>query len=1103
MAQLKKTASVTNGSQAVSIAGDYSAQIKKNYIFLLEGELVPYFVAADSTFNSITGKTTFNLSGPYTGDTNPAAAGVVVTDYTYPDLIPVIRQGDVGTAAIFTKAMYRLQEMILVSNPDGLAQLADMAATTTTNAAAAATSATTATTEAGIATTKATDAATSATSAASSATAAASSAASVSAAATTAAAAATSATASANTASTASTTATTAATNAGNSATAAATSATNAAASATTASGAATTATTKAGDAAASATAAAGSATAAAASAASIGTAATDAANSATTATNAASAASTSAASAASSASALTVGLHSFNAKWLGTRSTDPMVDANGDALAEGAEYFNDVEHKIRVYSSGAWADYDASAETALTNANAAASAAAASQSAAATSATTASNAASTATTKASDAASSATTAQTAATTATTKASDASTSATNAANSASDAAASAASAASSASAATSGGIRFDTAQTLSGAEQAQAQSNIGFVAAVRATVLTGIDLATNAAVTATDTVMSAIGKLYAKLTGHIADTANPHGTTATQLGLGAVENKSSATIRGEITSTNVTTALGFTPLANSATTDAVSEGATNQYFTMARVRSATLTGLSTATNAVIAATDTVLAAFGKLQAQLTGHIGSTGASHGNVTAAGAAGFMTGADKTKLDGIATGATANSADATLLARANHTGTQLAATISDFASGVIAQVLTGLSTATATAVAATDSILVAIGKLQAQVSARLLKAGDTMGGALNWNTTATIASAATTDIGAATSNDVIVSGTTAITGLGTIAAGAMRKVKFTGVLTLTYNAASLILPGSANITTANGDTAQFTSLGSGNWKCDWYCKQNGQAVVGGAGGGSSLIISDTAPASPTDGQQWLQGTTGIVVAWVATPGAWVETGPGGNGADGTNGVDGAAATVTVGTVTTGAAGSSAAVTNGGTSTAAVLNFTIPKGDAGTAGAAATVAVGTTSTLAAGASATVTNSGSSSAATLNFGVPAGATGPAGPAAPKAVSILFPVAGDEFTLFKSIGAITVAEIDAVLRGSSTPSVTFEIHFGTDRSAAGTLVVTGGSTVTGITGGSAITALNNAAIPDANWVWLKVTAVSGTVNELAVSMEFA
>lgn len=70
------------------------------------------------------------------------------------------------------------------------------------------------------------------------------------------------------------------------------------------------------------------------------------------------------------------------------------------------------------------------------------------------------------------------------------------------------------------------------------------------------------------------------------------------------------------------------------------------------------------------------------------------HVGSGGAAHANAIAAGAAGFMTGADKTKLDGVAVGATQNSVDATLLARANHTGTQTASTISDFASASRAQ-------------------------------------------------------------------------------------------------------------------------------------------------------------------------------------------------------------------------------------------------------------------------------------------------------------------------------------------------------------------------------------------------------------------------
>lgn len=56
-----------------------------------------------------------------------------------------------------------------------------------------------------------------------------------------------------------------------------------------------------------------------------------------------------------------------------------------------------------------------------------------------------------------------------------------------------------------------------------------------------------------------------------------------------------------------------------------------------------------------------------------------------GHSHGAAAAPSTPGFMTGADKSKLDGIAPNATANAPDASLLNRANHTGTQAMATVS----------------------------------------------------------------------------------------------------------------------------------------------------------------------------------------------------------------------------------------------------------------------------------------------------------------------------------------------------------------------------------------------------------------------------------
>lgn len=84
------------------------------------------------------------------------------------------------------------------------------------------------------------------------------------------------------------------------------------------------------------------------------------------------------------------------------------------------------------------------------------------------------------------------------------------------------------------------------------------------------------------------------------------------------------------------------------------------------------------------------------------------------------------------------------------------------------------------------------------------------------------------ADIASAATTNLAAATGVYVNITGTTTITSFGTVAAGAERVLTFTGILTITYNATSMILPGAVNITTAAGDTLTFRSLGGGNWRC-----------------------------------------------------------------------------------------------------------------------------------------------------------------------------------------------------------------------------------------------------------------------------------
>ena len=126
----------------------------------------------------------------------------------------------------------------------------------------------------------------------------------------------------------------------------------------------------------------------------------------------------------------------------------------------------------------------------------------------------------------------------------------------------------------------------------------------------------------------------------------------------------------------------------------------------------------------------------------------------------------------------------------------------------------------------------------------------------------------------------------------------------------------------------------------------------------------------------------AQGAKGDKGDKGDTGVTGATGAT------------GAKGDKGADGKSATISIGTVTTGAAGSNASVTNSGTSTDAVLNFTIPKGDKGadgkdgTNGNAATIRIGTVITGTAGSEASVTNSGTSSNAVLNFVIPRGDKG-------------------------------------------------------------------------------------------------------------------
>jgi hypothetical protein len=143
---------------------------------------------------------------------------------------------------------------------------------------------------------------------------------------------------------------------------AAATSETNAATSESNASTSASTATTQASNASTSASNAATSESNASTSASNAATSETNAATSETNAgtsetnaSNSASAAATSAAEAAASADA-------FDDVYLGSKSSDPTTDNDGDPLAAGMLYYNSVSNIMRIYSGSAWENVAVSA---------------------------------------------------------------------------------------------------------------------------------------------------------------------------------------------------------------------------------------------------------------------------------------------------------------------------------------------------------------------------------------------------------------------------------------------------------------------------------------------------------------------------------------------------------------------------------------------------------------------------------------------------------------------------------------------------------------------------------------------------------------------
>ena len=109
-----------------------------------------------------------------------------------------------------------------------------------------------------------------------------------------------------------------------------------------------------------------------------------------------------------------------------------------------------------------------------------------------------------------------------------------------------------------------------------------------------------------------------------------------------------------------------------------------------------------------------------------------------------------------------------------------------------------------------------------------------------GGDLKGVINTAKATAVASASSCDIWATNGNLVHITGTTTIADFGTAPqAGCFRIVIFDGALTLTHGASAIVLPGSANITTAANDVALVYADTTTKHLVSYH-KANGQPVI-----------------------------------------------------------------------------------------------------------------------------------------------------------------------------------------------------------------------------------------------------------------------
>jgi autotransporter adhesin len=105
-----------------------------------------------------------------------------------------------------------------------------------------------------------------------------------------------------------------------------------------------------------------------------------------------------------------------------------------------------------------------------------------------------------------------------------------------------------------------------------------------------------------------------------------------------------------------------------------------------------------------------------------------------------------------------------------------------------------------------------------------------------------------------------------------------------------------------------------------------------------------------------------------------------------------------------------------------------------------------------------------------------------------------------KGITVTDPGGSEDLTMFFTSNRITITKIVFILTGAT--SITCTIRHATNRNAAGSEVVTGGTVVNSTTTGNIVQSFNDADVQPESFVWLETTAMVGTPESVHCTIYF-